>query len=549
MALPESWRTAEDGLGPSKLYFKYNQFCSRAVLVKRAESGALVGIPNNPLILEAFHEAEEHGFSGDLGPFVEAVVPAVGRSGQPTRRNLDVLIFDLDSSGFSFLAEEPFPDAPDKVYIDFGAFRGSAEWPTPSLLAEAAMNFVRSGGERLEVYFSAVEEGAENLEEVQSQLPDPVQSLLDKLLTQADLTQRTVMGMQDRLSALPALEERLKELESSSSRAPAPVRPTNPSPQLFTRPEGGLDAAQLVKLQQLAGRAPPRQGDLGEGPVTGHRLQATPGDAALPGTTEGLEEGVDGTPLDKDELLHKLLTSQTAILQQLAAARAHSSDPLSVLLAGGAPDGEDYPKSSSVKGFAARQVLMDNFRRHPDRVLQSVRERLAQARRRPSAASLEARDLWYHFQESVPFGSHKTLTHVGFLAAKMWECSERDEIPQLRALVGLLAVFVEQAAFDNGGLRLAHLLTCAEDPPWSQTELHRAPRSEHACAQLADPKWVATQLAYLRDVETMQEKSNKFSTRPSASLAPPREERANPKWRPKNPRKSKGQTDPAEQEA
>ena len=208
--------------------------------------------------------------------------------------------------------------------------------------------------------------------------------------------------------------------------------------------------------------------------------------------------------------------SQTAILQQLAAARAHSSDPLSVLLAGGAPDGEDYPKSSSVKGFAARQVLMDNFRRHPDRVLQSVWERLAQARRRPSAASLEARDLWYHFQESVPFGSHKTLTHVGFLAAKMWECSKRDEIPQLRALVGLLAVFVEQAAFDNGGLRLAHLLTCAEDPPGSQTELHRAPRSEHACAQLADPKWVATQLAYLRDVETMQEKSNKFSTRPSA---------------------------------
>ena len=115
----------------------------------------------------------------------------MGRSGQPTRRNRDVLIFDLDSSGFSFLAEEP-----DEVYIDFGAFRGSAEWPTP--LAEAAMNFVRSGGERLEVYFSAVEEGAENLEEVQSQLPegsaDPVRSLLDKLLTQTDLTQRSRTG-------------------------------------------------------------------------------------------------------------------------------------------------------------------------------------------------------------------------------------------------------------------------------------------------------------------------------------------------------------------
>lgn len=263
------------------------------------------------------------------------------------------------------------------------------------------------------------------------------------------------------------------------------------------------------------------------------------------------EEAVEEEPEDKDiegiqptSTLEQVLLSQTRILKQLAQNRSQSSDPLNMLLGQTSQDADDVPKSSAVKGIAARQLLIDSFRKRPDKVTANIRERLAAARRKATVGALEPRDMWYHFQESVPLGSHRTLTHLAFLVARMWEHCERNEIEHLKALVGLTAIFAEQAAMDNGGLRLAHLLTCADEPPFAQTELHRQSRSEFVHSQLADPRWVATQLAYLRDTEVIQEKSSKYAKGPLPKAAPA--DNPNPKWRPK---KVKGKKEENEQES
>lgn len=202
--------------------------------------------------------------------------------------------------------------------------------------------------------------------------------------------------------------------------------------------------------------------------------------------------------------MEQLLASQTLILQQLVTQRQQSSDPLSALLG----SAEEVPKSASVKGIAARQLLVEHFQKRPDRVVQTIKERLATARRKTSPKDLLPGDLWQHFAEAVPLGNHRTLTYVGFIAAKMWEHAERQEHVQLHALVGLLAVFVEQATYDGGGLKLAHLLTGLEEPPFQITELHKAPRTDlHAHGQLSDPRWLATHLAYLRDLDTIRRAS------------------------------------------
>ena len=114
----------------------------------------------------------------------------------------------------------------------------------------------------------------------------------------------------------------------------------------------------------------------------------------------------------------------------------------------------------------------------------------------------------------------------------MFEAQERGDFERLQMLVVLQAVFIEQAAHDGGSLRLAHLLTGLEDPPFSQTELHRTVRAELPHGQLSDPRWVATQLAYLRDVETVADKSTKFrssSAKQSETVEDPAAKRA-PKW-------------------
>ena len=235
--------------------------------------------------------------------------------------------------------------------------------------------------------------------------------------------------------------------------------------------------------------------------------------------------------------LEMLLASQTKILEKLVSAKASSQDPLNLLTSG--VESEEAPRSSGIKGIAARQVLIDGFRKQPNKVVAIFRERLMLARRKGGISELEPRDLWYHFQESVPLGSHKTLTYLAFLSASMFEAQERGDFDRLQMLVVLQAVFIGQAAHDGGSLRLAHLLTGLEDPPFSQTELHRTARAELPHGQLSDPRWVATQLAYLRDVETIADKSTKFrsSAKPSETVAEPAAKRT-PKWKPKRPKKN-----------
>ena len=81
---------------------------------------------------------------------------------------------------------------------------------------------------------------------------------------------------------------------------------------------------------------------------------------------------------------------------------------------------------------------------------------------------------------------------------------------RVKMLVVMQAVFTEQACYDGGGLRIAHLLTGLDDPPFSQTELHRTANPLYAHGQLADPRWVAANLAYLKDLEGSSEKSGKY---------------------------------------
>lgn len=156
------------------------------------------------------------------------------------------------------------------------------------------------------------------------------------------------------------------------------------------------------------------------------------------------------------------------------------------------------------------------------------------ARRKASKTGLESRDLCLHMQESAPLGSHRTLTYVGFQAAAM--------LGSCQMLVALQAVFVEQAAYDGGALRLGHLLTGLEDPPFAQTELHRVPKTDPPHGQLSDPRWLTAAMGYLKDIESMGEKANRFTrgVNPSQSLqddsaypAP----KINPKFRPKKPKR------------
>ena len=244
--------------------------------------------------------------------------------------------------------------------------------------------------------------------------------------------------------------------------------------------------------------------------ILGASAKARPAPMTLLGAApEGGEEDEDvpGAGADDGEAsaLARVLVQQTQILNQLSKK---SSDPLQSLLGGGG-GGDDEAKIPGVRGMAARQLLREQFAAHPERVVAKVRERLALARRKGSVAELEPRDMYLHFQETVPLGTFKTLTYFSFLMAEMWEAAERNQGAELMSLLALGLVFAEQVANEQGHTRLGWLLTGRPDPPFSIVEQRRAPRPELPHGMLADPRWVTAQLAYLRDADLISERTTK----------------------------------------
>jgi hypothetical protein len=403
--------------------------------------------------------------------------------------------------------------------------------------------FLQSAGGRLESYFSA-EEIAAQIDGVEA--ASETDDLLRQLLSQAAATQRTVTGMQDRLNTLSEVQARLEKLEKQSVSKPLQNQPYQAAlaPQLFDHVAIPLENSRKEKLQALAGRGPNRVGDLGAQPKG--RPVAPP--TMPPAGTIAEEDPEDSEdapePLAGGNVLEQLLASQTRLLEKLASSKASQQDPLHLLAGSSSHDSDETSRASGVKGIAARQLLAESFRKNPEKVLKVFRERLAVARRKSGPEELEPRDLWLHMQETVPLGTHRTLTYVGFQAAAMFEALERGDLSRLKMLVALQAVFVEQSAYDGGALRLGHLLTCLEDPPFSQTELHRVAKVDFANGQLSDPRWLAAQLGYLRDVEVITDKAGKFARSGHLSQASPSEEsseavpKAKPKWKPKRIRRN-----------
>ena len=338
--------------------------------------------------------------------------------------------------------------------------------------------------------------------------------------------------MQEKLVKVDSLESRIAQLEVPEASARTPARMFSTAvegapawaPQLFGEgAQAKLDPEQVKQLLVLAGRGPKNLGDVGSASsaiqpktnasILGASAKARPAPMTLLGAApEGgkEDEDVPGACADDGEAsaLARILVQQTQILNQLASSSKKSSDPLQSLLGGGG-GGDDEAKIAGVRGMAARQLLREQFAAHPERVVAKVRERLALARRKGSVAELEPRDMYLHFQETVPLGTFKTLTYFSFLMAEMWEAAERNQGAELMSLLALGLVFAEQVANEQGHTRLGWLLTGRPDPPFSIVEQRRAPRPELPHGMLADPRWVTAQLAYLRDADLISERTTK----------------------------------------
>ena len=473
-----SVQTADNPAGFSKLWFSREGRHSHAVVVRAVPSGFILCLPFGAIGEEELDQATADGYAGELGPWTSTNVTATSVHGR-----------DQESSPL------PLGRLPgDGVWLPLdrrpqhGACRRNPHlWGGPFAVCVAFSHQPPGGPRELPEWRRAgrtsgcIFQEAEVVTEGRA-----TQDLLHQLLEQSTSQASLLEKMQQKLVKMDSLEARLSHLETSESSARAPARPASTSvegapawaPQLFGEgAQAKLDADQVKQLLELAGRGPRNLGDVGAAHAAvlpkasasflGASAKTRPAPIPqLPAQLEGDEEDGDipGTGADADaNTLARILVQQTQILTQLASSSKKSSDPLQSLLGGGG-GGADEAKVPGVRGMAARQLLREQFAAHPERVVAKVRERLALARRKSSAAELEPRDMYLHFQETVPLGTFKTLTYFSFLMAEMWEAAERKQGAELMALLSLGLVFAEQVANEQGHTRLGWLLTARPDP-------------------------------------------------------------------------------------
>lgn len=300
-------------------------------------------------------------------------------------------------------------------------------------------------------------------------------------------------------------------------------------PQFFS--EGrrlGLSGDELQRLLGLAGSPPARLADpSGLAPADLRRATSAAPSPPLAASSSSAAPAAPPAAPGTDPLL-QMLVAQNEMLMKLLTSRQEAGSPtaaagsLEDLLSGGGGGLLDDSKVSGARGCAARGALKQQLAARPAAGTAAIRRNLAQAMDRPVEALVPG-DMRRFFTESVPLGTYTGLTYSSFLLAKLWEEAEETAaalarspgtapevvraFERLHLSVGLGCVYAEQVATEGGSrYQLAWLLTGLEEPPFAMTQLHKPRPGALPHGRLVEPQWVAAQLAYLRDLDLMQER-------------------------------------------
>ena len=136
------------------------------------------------------------------------------------------------------------------------------------------------------------------------------------------------------------------------------------------------------------------------------------------------------------------------------------------------------------------------------------------------------------------FGRCRDLGQIQWQIAMIMDHFQSDNLGAVRDAVALLMVCLEQASLDGGKLDIGLLLALQEDPPVSVfTNRTMATFSrQKAFAPLADQKWVANALTFIKELDAIATK-RADATQQQPHLKP--DQNPTSKKAPKKPPKAK----------
>ena len=320
-------------------------------------------------------------------------------------------------------------------------------------------------------------------------------------------------------SQVSALQQRIKELEAQLNQDPSAAVQLHPklgvsskAPPLFgpAAPTSSLSAQDWNRLQRLAGPPPKMHASEMRRPAPG--VNTTAAENIYAGLDREAEEA--GPVNQQLELLgqidanadplHKLMFAQLQqnqiLLQKLVQPRHH--DPVLSALDGGSASGGG--SGSGVRGCMAREVFVRSM---------SDLSRIAQVVEGNAAKELgltpekvDMNLMRKYAERRMPLAENRLLTYITFLLTDAWSVGYSTGNVDLMGAVSKILVFVEQTCLDSGRMQLSWLLTGQQEPPFQILMSNRKRVGLQPFSRLAAPVWISANLAYVKDLDTLESK-------------------------------------------
>lgn len=511
-------RAASAGAGAAHLVWQRGGSAAEAFLVGKRRGGFLLAVPAGFLTEEELRAAEEEGYRGALGPAYDvSVLSAGGELAAPLTSRVtlvDVALsvreslslrssVALEEITHTFVDDQGEPVVPDAAEL----WDSACGW-----LDEADARPLRTGG------YVTAESGGQTP-------PLAVGAPRRAAAAEPSPPAAAAVDTAQLAAEVRALSARLQDLTLLGGLAPAPAVPLPVA-------QSPLAASRAAPLQQLLPAVPPVARGAAPLPAPPRRLfDPVPGraPAAAAGDPDAVN-GFDGPDDDEDEELVEDapgdLRGETRLMRQLlvqtsaavAALARRPGDDLQALL-GGSPE-MGGSSVGGARGAAAMEAQRRHLQRSPADVVATTRALLAEALGGGGRASLDATAYVLRYGT---FQGNREAAMVAWILASVWNLLEAGDPAGGQALVGIALAAVDQWGM-SGRMDVGYLWTHLPEPPWAILERGAHRQSLRPFSRLAAPMWVAASVAYLRDMETLQDRlgpRNRGSSGGSGAAADP----------------------------
>lgn len=193
----------------------------------------------------------------------------------------------------------------------------------------------------------------------------------------------------------------------------------------------------------------------------------------------------------------------------------------------------DFSSSStgfSSRGAAGRQRLQQELSLQRGSFFNSIFVQMARRMQPARIAEAAPADLaprgvtaTTYLERYGGYGKCRDLGHIAWQVGMVLDHLQTDNVPAAKDAIALLMVCLEQASMDGGRLDIGLLLSLQEDPPaalFTNRSLAAYSRGK-AFAPLAEQKWIATALAYIKELDAISTKRADIAKPPQAPTRDP----------------------------